>query len=48
MFERTGRKGTGADLGKGDPLMGFCPYLRQAHRSEESLSAGTWHTTFFC
>lgn len=28
--------------------MGFWPYLRQAHMSEESPSAGTSHTTLFC
>lgn len=33
--------------GYGEPLMGFWPYLRQAHKSEELSPAGTWHTTFF-
>lgn len=30
--------------GYGEPLMGFWPYLRQAHMSEERPSAGTWQT----
>ena len=43
-------------LGKGEPLMGFWPYLRQAHRSDGTTSpldrlfiaAGAGiHTTFF-
>jgi len=33
-------------LGYGEPLMGFWPYFLQAHMSEESPSAGTWHTFF--
>ena len=28
--------------------MGFCPYLRHAHGSDDKLSAVTWHTVFFC
>jgi hypothetical protein len=27
--------------------MGFCPYLRHAHTSDDEPSAGTWQTTFF-
>ena len=34
-------------LGKGEPLMGFWPYLRHAHTSGDEPSAGTWQTTFF-
>jgi len=26
--------------------MGFWPYLRHAHTSDDELSAGTWQTTF--
>jgi hypothetical protein len=28
--------------------MGFWPYLRHAQTSEDTASAATWHTTFFC
>ncbi|KAG4941650.1 hypothetical protein JHK87_045521 [Glycine soja] len=35
-------------LGYGEPLMGFCPYFRHAHKSDDRLSAVTWHTIFFC
>ena len=27
--------------------MGFWPYLRHAHTSDDEPSAGTWQTTFF-
>lgn len=29
------------NLGYGDPLIGFCPYLRHAHGSDDKLSAVT-------
>ena len=36
-------------LGYGEPLMGFWPYLRHAHRSVDTppSATGTSHTTFF-
>ena len=35
-------------LGYGEPLIGFCPYLRHAHMSDERLSTVTWHAILFC